>query len=411
MASSVAIVLNRDPMQCLIISFDSLATNSLGCYGNEWVETPNWDRLAATGAVFDSHFVDTLGPRSGMAWSSGQHALLPLPSHQSELGTVLRSIPVTSQLVVSGEVRPWQSAIPFDRVQQVGGRDGMDAKPDETPFAEVVKAGISAWQDPNFQSMPRLMWLHAPGPGVPPAGFETLYFEDFEERGQQIADLPDEARSRHPAVYAGSVSLLDHWLGELLAGIESDLVREPTLVLVMAARGYPWQSILPSKARPSHVLTLGDQLARVPLVLKVYGDQRFQVLTCLRSDRLVQSCDLVPTVMDWFRFEQATPADLGHSWLRELTEEIPRRPVLFYDDGGLHQAVRTQDWLCIAERMNSSHGTEEDEPAEPRTSLFVKPEDLWDVNNVASQQPEVVAELLEQFPRVRSLEKTAADSE
>ena len=34
-------------MYAVIVSFDSLATNSIGCYGNEWIETPHLDRLAA----------------------------------------------------------------------------------------------------------------------------------------------------------------------------------------------------------------------------------------------------------------------------------------------------------------------------------------------------------------------------
>ncbi len=38
---------------------DDQATISLGCYGNDDVKTPNLDRLAAAGLVFDNHYVTT----------------------------------------------------------------------------------------------------------------------------------------------------------------------------------------------------------------------------------------------------------------------------------------------------------------------------------------------------------------
>ena len=42
-------------------------------------------------------------------------------------------------------------------------------------------------------------------------------------------------------------------------------------------------------------------------------------------------------------------------------------------------------------------------------ALYVKPEDLWDVDNVASQHPEVVAELLQQVPE-NEPQRPGADS-
>ena len=38
---------------------DDQATYSMGCYGNEDVQTPNLDRLAKAGIVFDRHYATT----------------------------------------------------------------------------------------------------------------------------------------------------------------------------------------------------------------------------------------------------------------------------------------------------------------------------------------------------------------
>ena len=387
-------------MRAVIISFDSLAANSLGCYGNEWIETPNWDRIAATGAVFDQHFVDTIGPLAGMAWSTGHHSLRP-PSltDQQNLASVLTIHQVASRLVVADDVRVWQRTIPFDEIEIVQGHDGPDANPDETPFAKVVQAGVALWNDPGFQQRSRILWLHASGPGTPPAGFDELYFEDFEERGQQLSELSEEARSQHPAVYAGAVSLLDHWLGELLSGLRLDSTDEPTLVIVMAAQGDHWHQIRPKNSDEFSFFpqSFSDQMAKTPLVLKVYGDDRFQDLVCLRSNRLVQMCDLVPTLTDWFHTSSCgSSVPLAGSWLRELTEEIPGRKTLHYGDGERVNAVRSETWLCLQETVLRSDADEG--VASPRTSLYSKPEDVWDVNDIASQQPEVVIELLARIP-------------
>ena len=44
------------PPNVLFILADDLGVNALGCYGNEWVETPNLDRLAARGVRFSNGY-------------------------------------------------------------------------------------------------------------------------------------------------------------------------------------------------------------------------------------------------------------------------------------------------------------------------------------------------------------------
>ena len=63
---SLTIVVSADssanesaPTNIVFLLTDDQATISMGCYGNEDVQTPNLDRLAAAGLVFDSHYVTT----------------------------------------------------------------------------------------------------------------------------------------------------------------------------------------------------------------------------------------------------------------------------------------------------------------------------------------------------------------
>src|SRR4051812_23790205 len=48
----------------------------LGAYGNEWVATPNLDRVAAGGVVFDRPLSDCPAPAAARrAWLTGRHQI------------------------------------------------------------------------------------------------------------------------------------------------------------------------------------------------------------------------------------------------------------------------------------------------------------------------------------------------
>ena len=47
-------------MNVIVVVCNSLHLGFLGAYGNPWIETPNLDRLAAEGIVFDHHFPENL---------------------------------------------------------------------------------------------------------------------------------------------------------------------------------------------------------------------------------------------------------------------------------------------------------------------------------------------------------------
>ena len=194
-------------------------------------------------------------------------------------------------------------------------------------------------------------------------------------------------------MYGGSVSLVDHWLGELITGFDRGSESDSTLFLVTAARGHVWQHVrvpadhASSKKRPS----LTDQTIQTPLILKLVNDDRFVSDQSQRSDRLTQSQDLMATLLDWFHCP-GYPTATGRSYLHELTGEIPGRSELRIISGEHEFAVRTSEWLAIHGR---NHGEKSVAPETlPSPHLFKKPEDIWDINDVADQNPEIVSKLI-----------------
>lgn len=399
-------------MQAIVVTFDRLATRLVGCYGNEWIETPNLDRLATTSTVFDNHIADSVGPRSGWAWLTGRHAMHPTATVPPKpLGQILRASGVTSQLVTTDGSRsiPWDTA-GFDRVRRVDGLNGLDVEPGEVPIAKLVQAGKEILGDGSPTTENRLIWLHAPEPGLPPEGFATLYFEDFEERGFPVAEIPQEDWSRQIAVAAGSMSLVDHWLGDLVAQVAVHGQTAPTLVLIAAARGRSWMEeyldSTPSIRKDSPVDRLRSHETGSPLLLSVSGDDRYSELVGLRCPRFVQPTDLLPTLLDWFGIPSTPGQYEGRSLLREAVSDQPARSAVVCGDDDRTYGLRTSEWNCLIQLSSA----DQDVPTQvqmgdadwpPQVQLYSKPEDIWDVTDLATQQPEVCEELVRQMSAFR----------
>jgi len=190
--------------------------------------------------------------------------------------------------------------------------------------------------------------------------------------------------------YAGQVSLFDVCLGALLEFLDESRQNRATLLTLLSARGFPLgehRRIGPCDD------ALHGELTHVPWLMR-FPDGLGQ---SVRSPALVQPADLPPTLLDWWGIHALPPLAPASSLMplaREDLESIRDRLALIGRDNAW--ALRTPAWYL-------RHA---DKP-----ELFVKPDDRWEVNDVADRCHEVV-ELLEQvysgyavFLRSGNLEK------
>src|SRR6476620_9292255 len=80
-------------MRAIVFILRGCPAGWLGAFGNEWVATPNLDRVTAEAVVFDHHLSDCPDPEAARrAWLTGRHQL-PAPE-----GATLRSADSASRL-------------------------------------------------------------------------------------------------------------------------------------------------------------------------------------------------------------------------------------------------------------------------------------------------------------------------
>lgn len=187
-------------MKAVVLTFDRLPTYLLGCYGNEWTETPGFDRLASLGSVFDQHFAEVPGPVGpDHSWWTGWFEYFSDATNKEQNGDESTQNWI-QKLVQDGVkcrlVAENTEGLPtelFYSSEAVGGVTGLNAAHDDVPIARLVQRGIEILDDGGADSQssesvsesnPELLWLHSagvPSPWLPPRLFAELYLDELEE--------------------------------------------------------------------------------------------------------------------------------------------------------------------------------------------------------------------------------------
>lgn len=384
------------PPAAIVVSFDHLHLGYLGCYGNDWIETPHFDRLAVEAVVFDLHFGENFDPHAaGSAWWTGRYQF-PLAPHEQRcqpmLPDALRAAGVTTRLLIESGGETGTAVAPdFDEVLTLRGEEGMDVPEHEMPFARLVSRAVSLLQTPPADdARPSLLWLKSrgvPNPWIPPREFTDLYFDEFG-----LTEAPDDADTDLQfarALYASYVTCLDRWLGKLLAACRQHPWADHTLLIVTAAAGERLgERGLPGERTP----VLHEELVHAPLLVRVPGSDQ----AASRRHALVQTVDLAPTLLDWFGISVSSFAADGKSLLPLIRNECESvREAALLGIGDRQIALRTPDFLYVVNRDAGG-----DASSAGQAQLFEKPDDRWEMADTIRQQPETAEQLARQLARV-----------
>lgn len=157
-------------MNVLIIACNGLHLGFLGPYGNGWIETPNLDRLAAEGVVFDHHFAENLTTiPTRRSWWTGRYGFpdpdqgwTPLRPDEAILPDLLYESGVRTALISDNPILRQAGqgfGRGFDEVAWIRGSGYDPFIPPDDPRAK----GVRVEDEPGFRLPPeddpdREMW-------------------------------------------------------------------------------------------------------------------------------------------------------------------------------------------------------------------------------------------------------------
>src|SRR5215207_3744191 len=331
----------------VVIVSDTFRRDHLGAYGNPVIRTPHLDQFAQSAVLFENHLLSsfpTMPARadiltgtfsySHMGWEPLPRHLMTLPQLLSKAGYLTMGIVDTPFFIRNG----FGYDKGFDDFVWVRGQ-GDDTRPHERADARKM------WRSEEDRMVARTMteaerWLerhhdeqfflyvdtwdpHEPWDA--PEYYTARYRKGYA--GEQIypaygnwkkAGLEKDDVDLGHVTYCGEVTMVDFWIGRLLAKLDALGLRENTLVFFTSDHGFyfgehgyfgkaEWEhepdasvtqnSSLPEWLAESWLLTverspLYRELTNIPLMVRGPG------LKPGRRSAMTTAPDLTPTIME-----------------------------------------------------------------------------------------------------------------
>lgn len=303
------------PRYVIVVAIDTCRADHLGCYGYARPTSPNLDRLAREGVVFENAFSQSnVSLFSYASIFSGKYPralgelseqTFRMPAAEPTFPSILRSYGVaTAAFVAGGHLR-----------RQLGFGEGFQTyqdTPDFGSFYHTMPPAMLWLEGATHQAQPSLLFIHSydvHGPYHKPMVFDGLYDRGYDGVARRIVSNPfdidrvyrdrffpdvqwdtvgsnatqdhlrllprlyaDSSRGVHletrdvehiKATYDGSITYADTWIGMLRDGVERLGIADQTLIVVFGDHGED----LFDHGYVSHRIRLNASTLHVPLIV------------------------------------------------------------------------------------------------------------------------------------------------
>jgi arylsulfatase len=296
----------RGPVPIIVYLVDTLRADRLGSYGNRRSLTPNLDRFAADGVVFEDAIAQSPWTLASVAsiftgvWP-GAHGVTQndsrLPADLPTLTSLLQQEGYVSAVVVANG---WISrrrgfADHVDRFVMV------DLK---APRTRAVHQASFTWLDSLDAGRPFFLYAHTIEPHPPyrpmpqharrlavrvddPRIGSTKLLVDMKQGRQSCTDALVQA---HRDLYDAEVVGMDEAFGRFVDGLKQRELYDDALILFVSDHGEEFME----HGSWTHGHSLHAELLQVPLIMKLPGGQ----WAGTRVREPVQHVDLLPTILD-----------------------------------------------------------------------------------------------------------------
>jgi len=416
-------------MNVVLVISDTFRRDHLGCYGNEWVHTPNLDRFAREGMTFDRaytgsfptvpHRADIMTGRftfTEFEWAPLAREAVVLSETLSQAGFTTFMVADTPHILQQGynfqrgfsgfewirgqendrwKTYPRDPALPCapEKLRSPHGtvkqylRNVHGRVREEDYFAPRTMRRAMDWLEENAREGPFFLYVDTFDPHEPwdpPRHYTELYDPGYE--GEEViypayapCDYLSQAELKHVrALYAGEVTLVDAWVGRLLRRIDELGLRDSTAVIFTTDHGFchgehglMGKSVI-REGFSAHV-PLWEEIARIPLLVRVPASpMRAPGLAAgSRGEAIVQPPDITATIYDLAGVE--APASVqGRSFLPVLRGEGDYLRDFAVSSGSIIHGPRARRWSTLSTPEWSFHyaGSEVDQ-ARPAVAATV----------------------------------------
>ena len=275
----------RHDLNVVIITLDTTRADRIGAYGDRHAMTPNLDRLAQEGVLFEQAV--TAAPLTLPAHSTMFTGLLP-PRHgvRDNGGYVLdpRHTTLAKSLKDAGfNTGAFVGAFVLDA--KWGLNQGFDTyvdKFDVSKYKSISLGDVARRADEVVDNA--MPWLEKHGGG---RFFAWLHFYDPHSPYDPPEPFKSQFRDRP---YAGEIAFVDHQLGRVLRWLDTKGLAENTIVIAIGDHG----ESLNEHREGTHGLFIYEATTRVPFIIRspLDGARGRRVKSVVRAE------DVMPTVLD-----------------------------------------------------------------------------------------------------------------
>jgi len=419
-------------MNLIVIMLDSLRADHLGCYGNEWIKTPNIDEFAKESVLFEQAFTNglpTIPVRTELFTGCSSLAYRPwqpLTKEDVTISEILREYGYTSALIadtyhlfkpnmnfhrgfscfrwirgqeadayitgplrknIDDYIKPAMRGDPVEGMLRQYLKNTENFQKEEDYFAAKVMREAAEWLEKNKDEEKIFLWVDSFDPHEPwdpPSPFDKMY-TDPNYKGPKLIHpkygkvdwMSEEELKYVRGLYAGEVSFVDKWVGYLLEKIKDLGLYNSSLIVLLADHGHPHGDHGSIMKTPDNLYT---ELIKIPLLIH-HPEGLF---AGKRIDALIQIPDILPTILDIMGLGKETYSMSGKSFwpvVRGEKNKIRDFILTGYHES-YHRCIRDKEWSLIVR------------PNPDENELYNLKDDPREKNNLIDKYPEKAKELL-----------------
>lgn len=403
---------------------DDQSTFSVGCYGNEDVQTPNMDQLAREGMVFDKHYNTTaicMASRANVftgmleyktgcnfghgnmhpeVWAKSYPLLLRdagyLTAFAGKFGIVVKGKGLCEddfdfwggspgqteyQTAKNKSMKKYSTHYPHSTLSYAAfGKDVIrESVNRKQPFCLSISFKAPhkpATPDPRFDE------IYAGKKFVKPANFGREFGEHLSPQSKQGRQYPrftewlyDTDYDGEMAKYHQQVHGIDVALGMIRDELEAQGVADNTVVIYTSDNGY----ICGSHGYGSKVLPM-EESSRVPLI--IYDPRSPLNGKQIRCDRLTGNIDFAPTILQLAGLP--TPPNMDGKSLLSLLQEPKlggHEQMAFIN---VYGPLATHSLSCLTRQYKYTYWWYGNDEMDPVEELFDTQNDPLELTNLAS---------------------------